>query len=202
MRGRSFGAVLDGCAMRFAKKPALSSGERDWTYGEAIGSLRAVGRALRRQGLRPGDRVGILIGDSPELVLSLYGALWAGITVVPLNVRLSVGDHAYMLEDCEARALIVDEKHLEHGARLLSQVDVEMVFGTSPGAVLDDGQALDVLAGREEIGPQAFADIDPGSEVWIQYTGGTTGRPKGAIHSHETMLAALFGCALEFDIRP
>jgi fatty-acyl-CoA synthase len=203
MRGRSFGSVLEASARRFATQTALSDGDRDWTYAEAIGEVRAHGRALRAAGLAPGDRVGFLVGDTPELAFALYGALWADLTVVPLNVRLSPSDHTYMLGDADARALVVDAAHLAHGAELVESLDLEIVLGTTAAAAagLPGADDLDALAsgqGREPAG--AEPPVDPTGVVWIQYTGGTTGRPKGALHTHETMLSAFLGCALEFDI--
>jgi fatty-acyl-CoA synthase len=205
MRGLSFGAVLESSSRRFATRTALSDGERDWTYAEAIGLVRAHGRALREAGLRAGDRVGFLVGDTPELAFALYGALWAGITVVPLNVRLSVSDHTYMLEDADARGLVVDAAHLEHGAGLVEALDLEIVLGSTEAAAagIDGARALDGLAAGQSHAPDSIEEaVDPGAVIWIQYTGGTTGRPKGALHTHETMLSAFLGCALEFDIAP
>ena len=192
MHGRTFGSVLDACAESFGNETALVHDGRRRSYADAIGDLRALGRGLRSAGLSPGDRVAILMKDTPDLVTALYGALWAGITIVPLNTRLALEDHVYMVQDTGARALLFDEAMAGCAMDISSRVDLELFACATDGA-LGSGHAA---------GPGSPEDVDPESPVWIQYTGGTTGLPKGAVHSHRTMLTSLLSCALEFDIRP
>lgn len=68
---------------------ALVDGDLRWTFAEIVGEIRAVGQALRTLGLRPGDRVGLAMTDSVELVLAMHGALRAELTIVPMNIKMS-----------------------------------------------------------------------------------------------------------------
>ena len=65
-------------------------GDLRMNFTEAVGEVRAVGQAVRALGLRPGDRVGVAMNDTADLAFAIQGVLWAGLTAVPLNIKLSV----------------------------------------------------------------------------------------------------------------
>ena len=181
---------------RFPNEPALVEGDVRLNFTEAVGEVRAVGQALRALGLRPGDRVGIAMNDTADLAFAIHGALWAGITAVPLNIKLSADNHAYMLGDAGVKALLYHAPTAAHAQQIAEKIEIEHVYALGQGA--DDTARLDTGSySREATAPD---DVDPESEVWIQYTGGTTGLPKGVVHSHRTALTTLVACALEFDI--
>ena len=201
MSTRAFGSVIDGIAASYPHEEAVVQGEVRLSYEEVIGGIRATGRALRSRGLAPGDRVAFVMSDSIDLINMMYGALWAGLTIVPLNAKLALDDHVYMVEDCGARALAFNGAAATRGAEILERVDVEIGIATEAADVPEGGLLLGEIAAREDRGPGA-PEVDPEGECWIQYTGGTTGFPKGAIHSHRTFLAAMSSCALELGVEP
>jgi fatty-acyl-CoA synthase len=128
----------------------------------------------------------------------MYGALWAGLTIVPLNARLQLDDHVYMVKDAGARALAFDGPKAERGHAILEQAGVEFAIATDAADVPSGGLLLGDLVADQDGGPGA-PEVDTEGECWIQYTGGTTGFPKGALHSHRTFLTAMLGCAFELD---
>jgi fatty-acyl-CoA synthase len=201
MIGRSFGSVLDACAHNYPRETALVQGDVRLSYTEMFGRIRQTGRALQKLGLGPGDRLAFVMADSPALLEVMYGALWAGITTVPLNARLSLEDHKYMIEDAQARALVFDASTAERGHELLAGCAIEFAIATDEAAVPERGELLERLIARQDGGAGAPA-IDPDGECLIQYTGGTTGFPKGVLHSHRTLLASLYSATLELDVRP
>jgi fatty-acyl-CoA synthase len=200
MIGGSFGRALDGIGRAYPSETALIDGDLRLTYAQLFGRVRATGRALLGRGLQPGDRVAFLLADSPALLEVMYGALWAGLSIVPLNTRLGIDDHLYVLHDADVRALVFDAANAERGHALLAQTDISVVLATTDDAVPRAGSLLSRLVDTESNAPGA-PEVNPASECWIQYTGGTTGRPKGVRHSHLTMLTALYSCALELDVR-
>lgn len=201
MYGRSYGSVLDACASNFADQEALVQGDVRLSYAEVMDGVRRTGRALLGLGLAPGDRVAFVMSDSIDLVNMMYGALWAGLTIVPLNAKLQLDDHVYMVKDSGARALAFNGATAERGLAILDQVEVEFGIATDAGDVPEGGHLLADLT-ADESGAAGAPDVDTEAECWIQYTGGTTGFPKGALHSHRTFLTALTSCALELDVRP
>ena len=201
MIGSSFGRVLDACARNYPTETALVQGDLRLSYAEMFDRIRRTGRALIAQGLRPGDRVAILMADSPALLEAMYGALWAGLTIVPLNSRLMLDDHTYMVGDSRARALLFDAAMAARAHEIIDTGSVELAIATVDEAVPEGGLLLSRLA-ADHGGGEGHPEIDPGHECWIQYTGGTTGFPKGALHTHSTILSSLYSCTLELDVRP
>jgi fatty-acyl-CoA synthase len=201
MIDRSFGSVLDACAHNYPRETALVQGDVRLSYTEMFGRIRQTGRALQKLGLGPGDRLAFVMADSPALLEVMYGALWAGITAVPLNARLSLEDHKYMIEDARARALVFDSTTAERGHELLAGCTIEFAIATDEAAVPERGELLERLITGEDGGAGAPA-TDHDRECIIQYTGGTTGFPKGVLHSHRTLLSSLYSATLELDVRP
>jgi long-chain acyl-CoA synthetase len=144
--------------------------------------VESLAAFLRRQGTCPGDRVAILQANSVDHVISWYAILRCGAICVDLNIALSAQQWAAMLDDCTPRGLLTDLANHERAslARSLSAVDVTVwscAEATTP--IGDDAE----LAGLE---PVAGSDV-----ALIAYTSGTTGTPKGVMHSHAGIRAEL-----------
>jgi len=140
---------------------------RPVSFRELDAGCNAVARGLAQAGLRPGDCIGILSLNRVELVMTILGAMRAGVVPVPVNVKLPADGVAYILNDADARIVFVDA-----ASRRLLPADLRIVdFDADFESFLDHG---------------AFAAFEPGPEsVAIQpYTSGSTGRPKGVLLSH------------------
>jgi fatty-acyl-CoA synthase len=197
MYGRTFGNVIDSLRERFPQELALVDGDLRLTFAEAVDQIRSIGAAIRALGLGPGDSVGIAMKDTADLVLTMHACLWAGVRTVPLNMKLSVDDHRYMLGDAGVSLLLFHGLTAEHVSTVVRDIELDEV--RTVGDAVPGYEALSLSSGS---GLQAPTDVDPAGEAWVQYTGGTTGLPKGVIHSHETLLTTLLSCALEFDFQP
>jgi long-chain acyl-CoA synthetase len=140
-------------------------------------TARLAGR-LRDQGVRPGDRVGIMLPNVPDFAVAYYGALRAGAAVVPLNVLLKQREVAYSLGDSEASLLLAWDAFAadaEAGAR-----------DAGTRCVLLGPRVLDALtSGAEPLDEPAARE--PEDTAVILYTSGTTGRPKGAELTHANL---------------
>lgn len=137
------------------------------SFRELDGACTAAARGLRRAGIEPGERIGIVSLNRVEFVVALFGAMRAGIIPVPINIKLAADTVAYILNDAGARLAFV-----ESGTRHLCPRGVKTVeFGAEFERFLDPGP---------------FDAIEPGPEtVAIQpYTSGSTGRPKGVLLTH------------------
>jgi acyl-CoA synthetase (AMP-forming)/AMP-acid ligase II len=143
------------------------------TYGELGADVERVARGLLAQGLRPGDRIAFQLPNGAGWLSSFWGALVAGCVAVPLNIRNRPAEVAYMLDQCEASAILTaDPASLAGiGARPLTLDDVTSSWG-------EDGDREDR---RAESGPDEVC--------LIVFTSGSTGYPKGAMLTHEGLLA-------------
>jgi fatty-acyl-CoA synthase len=199
----SSGALIERCGLAFGPDTAVIHGDRRITYTEQLARIRRTGRALLDLGLNRGDRVAILMADRPELLDVFYGAQWAGLSVVPLNAKMAVEDHAYIMGNSGARVVVHDASKADQMAKARSQTESELflehVLSVDADAVLDGGQHLDRLTETQPDGA-GMPEVTPDDRIGIFYTGGTTGRPKGVEHTHRSFVAAWVSELLELGL--
>jgi long-chain acyl-CoA synthetase len=177
----NLGLILQSSAEARPDHPVIVLGERRLTYRELDRAARGFATGLRQRGIAPGDAVAIMVPNVPEFPIAYYGVLYAGCTVVPLNVLLSGPEVAYHLEDSEAK-LLVAHPLFDGPARAGAQergVPVVSAGGDGPDTVA-------ALAGSEPL--TALHPTAPSDTAVILYTSGTTGRPKGAELTHSNLL--------------
>lgn len=177
----SVAAVLADSAVRRPDHPALVFGTEEVTYRRLWERARRYAAVLGRFGIGPGDRVALLLTNTPEFPAAYFGVLALGAAAVPVHALLRAGEIEYVLRDCGARALICDAPLLDQGARAAAAADVQVLaigLEQRGGAV-----RLDVLADHAE--PVERAEPrGPEDLALVLYTSGTTGRPKGAMLTH------------------
>jgi fatty-acyl-CoA synthase len=174
-------SFLERSAAIFPERVAVVHGARRSTYAELADRARRLAAALRAAGLRRGDRVAVLAPNTPALLEAHTGVPAAGCILVPINIRLTAGEVAYILDHSGASLLLVDRTlaHLAQGA------SVETVVVEDSGEPDDPYEAFLASA-------PAWASADgylgePADEedvISINYTSGTTGKPKGAMVTH------------------
>jgi acyl-CoA synthetase (AMP-forming)/AMP-acid ligase II len=155
---------------------AGASGGREVTYRQLVDTSRRLGRALRELGLRPGDRVAVLIENRIELVVTEWACLLMGLVWVACNVRTSPEELQVLIDDCEPRVLLHSRRMREVFATLRPAPDcVRIEADPADPAWL----RLTENGGDDaDCGTAAPAANDP---VRIRYTSGTAGKPKGAV---------------------
>ncbi|MGC1165960.1 MAG: AMP-binding protein [Solirubrobacterales bacterium] len=175
--------LLARAAIQHDRDEAIRFGHDTATYGELYARAARLAAGLRDLGLREGDRVALLQANGPDLVESIFGAWIAGLTITPINSRTHVREAAYIIENCEARAVIYGAEY-ERGlvGALSGNLDLRLIClgrdgeKTSYEELIEGATALDAPAERR-----------PEDTAWLFYTSGTTGRPKGAMLSHRNL---------------
>ncbi len=173
-------------------------GDRTYGFGEFVETSNSVAHALRdRFGLAKGDRVAVLSQNNPEWCLAFWATVSQGAVLVGLNGWWTTDEIEYGLQDSGAKVLVADRKRFERIAGSLdSAPDLEHVFLVDCTAA-DVGLADDprIHEFSELVGTPTAAfvteDIAEDDPAVIFYTSGTTGRPKGAISTHRSMIANL-----------
>jgi long-chain acyl-CoA synthetase len=164
-------------------------GQRQRTFREFADRVARLAGALQALGMQAGDRVGILALNSDRYLEYLMGVPWAGGVLNPCNVRWSVAENRYALEDSGTSILLVDETFKGAAAALMGEASGlrELIYigdGETP-AGMHDYEAL--LAQAQPV-PDA---LRRGSDLaGIFYTGGTTGFPKGVMLSHNNLVSS------------
>jgi long-chain acyl-CoA synthetase len=170
--------------------PAAATGTRVVaTYGELAARAACLAGALRdRLKLKPGERVAIAAKNSTDYLALLYGLWHAGLAAVPANAKLHGAELAYILEQSGVRVCFASKgldadiaphapKSLQH-LIAIGSADYEALFSADPIAMV----------------PRAGGDL-----AWLFYTSGTTGRPKGAMLTHDNLVAASLAYGSEVD---
>ena len=168
-------------------------GSRRLSYGAAAVEVSRLASALHGAGIAPGDRVAIVARNRIEFPLASFAVSRLGAVVVPVNVRLAPDELRFVLEDCEARHVFVEAPFAEAlqgiRGRLPKQGGV-VGLGEAGGVALPDGVTpyADFLETAVDAPPAGRAA--PADEAVQFYTSGTTGPPKGVVHTHLSLSVA------------
>lgn len=178
--------AIRNSALRNPAKVAIACHQESWTYSEFDCLTDCIGRNILGAGVEPGDRVALHLQNGPELAMGYIGCLKAGCILVPINTRLKGREIDYVLRH-SGSAFYIGQPDLYAG-----------ITATCPALLELNGRYLTQEANR---GISSFADllrtpthdvslpaIAPGQVAAIMYTSGTTARPKGVVHTHETLV--------------
>lgn len=154
------GSLIRRAALHYGDAPCITEGNRTLTFRQFDAATDRLGNALLAKGLKPGDRVGVILPNSIDCLIAYYAVLKAGLVRVQLNIRETIDNHLYKLADSGSRAVI-------HSG-------VEGVSAEITIAAQDLGELI--LGGREE---PCAVDRALDAPLRLGYTGGTTGKAKG-----------------------
>lgn len=171
----------------YAQKPALKLDDFVMTYAELYSGIKRVANMLREMNVRRGDKVAIMIPNTPHFPLLYYGILAAGATVVPLNCMLKSAEIQFQLEDSDAEVLFAWRLFEEEAAKAFNQtptchhlVIVSTPTDTQKPKLGELFMPLFLNASNEF----DIVQTNPEDTAVILYTSGTTGLPKGAELTH------------------
>jgi O-succinylbenzoate-CoA ligase len=178
--------------------------ERRFTFAGANARCNRTANALLGLGVRPGDRVALLLMNGIEFTVSFFAIAKIGAVVVPLNWRLVADELAFILADSGATVLIYDEELRDVVQDLHGRGDAtalrHWIEVTPTGVPAAFAVAYDAIQADAPDHEPAIGASD-GDDAYIMYTSGTTGLPKGVVHTHDSVLWACFTVALTADVR-
>ena len=159
----NLGTILQSSAEERPDHVAVRLGERTLTYSELDRAARGVATSLRQRGIEPGDAVALMVPNLPEFTMAYFGVLYAGATVVPLNVLLSGPEVQYHLEDSEAKLLVAHPLFGDPAKAGAGAAGVPIVWAAG-----EDEDSVAAMAGRVTI---TDWPVVPGPVVfWLSVT--------------------------------
>lgn len=202
MHGKGWGEMnlssqLHETAKLFSGKNAYHFMGQSTTYAELDGAVTKFASGLEKLGVKKGDHVALLLGNSPHFVISLYGALRLGATVIPINPIYTPDEIGYILHNGDVKAVIALDMLLPLVEKMhpkLPQVENFIICETSPSTQFIEKELsvsvkmksfTNIVASGDHgfTGPELNAD----DIALILYTSGTTGKPKGAMLTHKNL---------------
>ena len=175
---------------QYPQRTAVVCGKERFTYAQFAGRVGRLAGALRKLGIQPGDRVAFLSTNCHRLLEAYYGVLEAGAVLLPLNIRLSTHELAYILNDAGARVLFVQNHFhelVESFHPELSSVKVFYSLDAQPDEHWLTQQDYETLLAEAPPLRRDIMDVDENSLAELFYTSGTSAEPKGVMLTHRNI---------------
>jgi acyl-CoA synthetase (AMP-forming)/AMP-acid ligase II len=194
----NLGQNLKVNAKKFANALCLKDSRRSFTYPETNQRVNRLAHSLKALGLVKGDKVAVLLENSVEIIEVYLATAKTGLVIVPINFRLASADVEYIVENSDAKALIVHDQFVP----TLTPIR-ERLKKVLPSNYIVVGSAMDGFREYEAF-IEDSSTAEPEAEVrpedtWILiYTSGTTGKPKGVVRTHESHIAFYLINAVDF----
>jgi long-chain acyl-CoA synthetase len=211
-----FTAIFARTVSRFPNIPAVYFYGHRWTYRQLDRMTNRFANALIGLGVRPGDRVALLLPNCPQFVVAYFGAWKAGAVVTPVNPLYAPGEIAHHLNDAGAETLVVLSRFYPRVQDVRGETPLRRVIATEikeymgvpirwlyallkeraagDRVAVDPGDYRwgDLLRSASDAPPSVV--VEPDDLALLQYTGGTTGVPKGAMLTHRNLVANITQC--------
>ena len=206
----TIGNLVDDAARQFAAREALYFNGRRWTFGQFQEDVELAAKGLIDLGVAPGEKVALWMPNCPEWLHIFYAVAQIGAVLVPVNTRLRTADLKYVLQQSDTATLLIkDQSGPVDYLAMVGEVCPEILRRDPESLTCESFPELKrvvVLGGNQYRGTRSWEEVisaasgvpqkvlqerrsavDPDDTVLLMYTSGTTGFPKGVMHSHSIL---------------
>jgi long-chain acyl-CoA synthetase len=189
--------ILKERALQYSDRPALSFYHKEITYQELVSLVELFASSLQKQGVKKGDRVAIMLPNCPQYVIAYYAILRVGAIVTQVNPMLVERELTHILQDSGTETIVVYDAVYSRLKAVQGDTSVKHVIVVSlqPTSLsFAPDVTFDEFVKRGDGAVQSVT-IEPEHDIAVlQYTGGTTGRSKGAMLTHRNLVANVLQC--------
>jgi acyl-coenzyme A synthetase/AMP-(fatty) acid ligase len=182
---------IDDAAARNADSEAFRFEDVSLTYAELVGRANQLAHVLIERGVRPMDRVGIYMNKCIELPVALYGVLKAGSAYVPIDPSAPPARIRFILDDCGIRHVVTSASRERQAAELVNDSDppITLIGAGKTGGESGGSNLLSWAEVAQAPATSPDAAVIESDLAYIMYTSGSTGAPKGLMHTHHSGLS-------------
>ena len=198
-RPGSLYALLENAATRRPGGLALVCGEERLSWQQLQERVGRMAAGMQAQGIAPGDRVALLLGNRSEFVVALFAATRIGAITVPMNIREQAPGLAYMLQHCGARLLVHEPDLVDRLPTAAQAPELRWRWQVGEEA---PAQGSSAWASHLAPAPSEVVPVHEQDTAVILYTSGTTGRPKGAMLTHLGIVHSSMHYAVAMGLGP
>lgn len=189
--------LLERNARKYPLHEAIITSNNRLNYKELNRLVTKLASSLQQNGVKQGDKVILFMPNTPEFVISYFAVLRLGAIVVPINAKLVQSEVEYIIDHCEANAIIVHEM-LYNVVSTLTNNDIVYI---KTGKSLNQWKSFESLL-ADGVESTITCNLNEDDNATILYTSGTTGRPKGVLFTYRNILSAAIMMCVEMEMKP
>jgi fatty-acyl-CoA synthase len=195
-------SVFSTALRKHEERVAVTFRGTHYTYDDLECASNAIANSLVNRGIESEDRVAILMGNRPEFITTELATLKTNATKVMLNDMLAADEIKYIIEDSRASVLVCGPEFIDLAKTLYASVDTlsDIICIADGNAIPDEFTTLETLQKRGDDTSTPARSSAPDDIIVHSYTGGTTGKPKGVLHSQQSRSMLYYSAMIELGI--
>jgi acyl-CoA synthetase (AMP-forming)/AMP-acid ligase II len=196
----NIGSLLTQNARKYSELLAIECEGRSYTYRQFNEEVNQLAHGLMEQGVKKGDKLAVMMKNSDHFVFTFFAAAKIGAVAVPVNFRLTASEVQYILQQSDAAVVVCDKEFESIIAEAKQGAGVRLVItvGGEPETTGYYSYETILSANKEE----PNVEVSQQDDLEILYTSGTTGRPKGALFTHDQIFKVGISVVINMGIRP
>ena len=195
-------SLFANALVKFKDRTAVVFKGESLSYDELRKGANRVARALNREGIGPNTPVALLMSNCLEYVIAFMGNIQAGATTIPMNDKLGEAEILHILKDSGAKVIITDSHFVTIVQKIKDQLpDLRKIVALMPDDLCRDGVQSWASFQSQQADDAVGVNVQPEDKAVIVYTGGTTGLPKGVVHSQRNLVLNYFSHMIELNLQ-